>query len=375
MSLIDLEPTKARAGQLFCSCDAASSDEASAMERPALARIALGFGLTVIVQSLYVAVLPIAGAEIAERPALATLPYALTLVGALAASLPAAMLTDAFGRRSAFALGASLGLAGACLAAWSIIERQFAGLALGCFWLGVAQGFGFFYRHSAALAAKNKAKAIAIVLGAGSLAAITAPSMLSFAQAAAGPFVSSAALLLAGLAQLVLLAVSLTLPGKSIAAAHAPQVTRIGTTYLWATLAGALAWLGMAVMMAGSPGLMAGCGIGLSGRSEIISWHILAMYAPAAILGLLLPNPKGEIFCAAGIVLLAGAIAVLTKLTGFLDFGLVMIAAGAGWSLAMYGATLIIHAKGSLSRPLLALHDAALFSGAIVGAMAAAFLR
>ncbi len=375
MSLVDLEPAKARAGQLFCSCDGENAAEDGVAERPALIQIALGFGLTVIVQSLYVAVLPIAGAEIAERPVLATLPYALTLVGALAASLPAAMLTDVFGRKSAFALGASLGLAGACLAAWSINERQFAGLALGSFWLGVAQGFGFFYRHSAALHAKNKAKAIAMVLGGGSLAAIVAPSLLGLAQGAAGPLAPAAALLLAGLTQIVLLALCFTLPGKSLAAARAPQVTKIEGTYLWATLAGALAWLGMALMMAGSPGLMAGCGIGLAGRSEVISWHILAMYAPAAILGLLLPNPRGEIFCALGIVLLAGAIAVVAKLTSFLDFGLVLIAAGSGWSLAMFGATLAVHAKGTLSRPLLALHDAALFGGAIVGAMAAAFLR
>lgn len=375
MSLVDLEPAKPRAGQLFCSCDGENAAEDGMAERPALVQIALGFGLTVIVQSLYVAVLPIAGAEITERPALATLPYALTLVGALAASLPAAMLTDVFGRKSAFALGASLGLAGACLAAWSISERQFAGLALGSFWLGVAQGFGFFYRHSAALHAKNKAKAIAMVLGAGSIAAIAAPSLLGLAQGAAGPLAPAAALLLAGAAQIVLLALCLTLPGKSIAAARTPQATKMDGIYLWATLAGALAWLGMALMMAGSPGLMAGCGIGLAGRSEVISWHILAMYAPAAILGLLLPNPRGEIFCALGIALLAGAIAVVAKLTSFLDFGLVLIAAGSGWSLTMFGATLMVHAKGALPRPLLALHDAALFGGAIAGAMAAAFLR
>ena len=285
------------------------------------------------------------------------------------------MLTDVFGRKSAFALGASLGLAGAWLAAWSIIERQFVGLALGSFWLGIAQGFGFFYRHSAALHARNKAKAIAIVLGAGSLAAITAPSLLSMAQGAAGPLAPTAALLFAGAAQIVLLALSLSLPGKSLVAAHAPQVTRIGNAYLWATLAGMLAWFGMALIMTGSPGLMALCGIGLAGRSEVISWHILAMYAPAAILGLILPNPKGQLFCALGLVLLASAIAVVTKLTSFLDFGLALIVAGAGWSFAMFGATLVIHAKGTLSRGFLALHDAALFGGAIIGAMAAAFLH
>lgn len=374
MSLTDLEPAKARAGQLFCSCDTPES-EATDLGRPALAALALGFGLTILIQSLYVAVLPIAGAELAARPALATLPYALTLVGALAASLPAAMLSDAFGRRSAFALGASLGLAGAGLAAWSLIERQYAGLALGCFWLGVAQGFGFFYRHSAAIAARNKAKAIAVVLGAGGLAAVAAPTLLALAQHFAGPLAPSLALGFAAVTQILVLALCLAVPSKPLAAPRPAEITRPDATYVWASLAGALAWFGMALMMAGSPGLMAHCGIGMAGRAEIISWHNLAMYVPAAVLGLTLQKPKGEILCAIGLVLLAGAVLGLNRLASFIDFGTVLIVAGGGWSLAMFGATLTIHAKGALPRPLLAAHDALLFLGAIGGAMAAAFLH
>lgn len=349
--------------------------DGEAAERPALTPTALGFGLTILVQSLYIAVLPIAGSELAARPMLATLPYALTLVGALAASLPAAMLSDVFGRKSAFALGASLGLAGAALAAWGIVDRQFAGLALGSFWLGVAQGFGFFYRHSAALAAKDKTKAIAIVLGAGAIAAIAAPTLLSLAEDLSGPLAPAMALLFGGGVQIIVLALCLALPGKSIAAKPEAQTISVDATYVWASIAGALAWFGMALMMAGSPSLMAHCGIGMAGRAEVISWHSLAMYAPAAILGLVFAKPKGEVLTAIGLALLAAAIFVLTKLTSFVDFGVVLIIAGCGWSLAMFGATLMVHAKGVLARPLLALHDGALFTGAILGAMAAAFLH
>jgi len=374
MSLIDFEPGKARAGQLFCVCDADAPEDSATPARAGLVPTALSFALSILIQSLYVAVLPIAGAEIAPRPELATLPYALTLVGALAASLPAAMLSDVIGRKSAFALGASLGLAGAVLAAWALIERHFAGLALSSFWLGVAQGFGFFYRHSAALAAKNKSKAIATVLGAGSLAAVLSPPLIALAQTLAGPLAPSTVLLFAGIAQILVLALCLMLPDRPLAAPRSVTTTRVDATYIWATIASFFAWLGMAVMMAGSPSLMAHCGIGLVGRTEVISWHILAMYAPAAVLGFL-PNPKGEIFCALGLALIAGAIAILTRLTGFSDFGATLIAAGCGWSLAMFGATLMLHSKGALTRPLLALHDAAMFGGAIAGALGAAFLR
>ena len=372
MSLIDLEPAKARAGQLFCSCDAADSEAA---ERPALTPTALGFGLTILVQSLYIAVLPIAGSELTARPLLATLPYALTLVGALAASLPAAMLSDVFGRKSAFALGASLDLRARRSPPGALSIGNLPASRWAVSGSVSAQGFGFFYRHSAALAAKDKTKAIAIVLGAGAIAAIAAPTLLSLAQNLSGPLASAMALLFGGGVQIIVLALCLALPGKRIAAKPVVQTVSADATYVWASIAGALAWFGMALIMAGSPSLMAHCGIGMAGRAEVISWHSLAMYAPAAILGLILAKPKGEVLTAIGLALLAAAIFVLTKLTSFVDFGVVLIIAGCGWSLAMFGATLMVHAKGVLARPLLALHDAALFSGAILGAMAAAFLH
>jgi len=198
--------------------------------------------------------------------------------------------------------------------------------------------------------------------------------LIALAQNLAGPLAPGVVLLFAGLAQILVLALCLMLPDRPLAAPRAAAPAHVDGTYLWATAASFFAWLGMAVMMAGSPGLMAHCGIGLGGRTEVISWHILAMYAPAALLGFL-PNPRGEVLCAVGLAIIAGAIAILTRLTGFIDFGVTLIVAGCGWSLAMFGATLMLHAKGPLARPLLALHDAAMFSGAILGALGAAFLH
>ena len=81
------------------------------------------------------------GAALAPRPAIANLPYALTLLGAAIASLPASMLLDQFGRRAAFALGACLGTSGGILAAFAIATQQFGLLSLGALWIGIAQGF------------------------------------------------------------------------------------------------------------------------------------------------------------------------------------------------------------------------------------------
>ncbi len=69
MSLIDLEPAQSpRRPALLQLRHSQRLMTADATERAALVPIALGFGLTIIVQALYVAVLPIAGAEIARAP-------------------------------------------------------------------------------------------------------------------------------------------------------------------------------------------------------------------------------------------------------------------------------------------------------------------
>lgn len=374
MSLVDFEPPRARAGHIVCTCDETAGLEAEGVQRPALALTALGYGLNILSQTLTIAVLPIAGVILAPARILATLPYAATLIGALAASFVAATLADLFGHRSAFATGASLGLAGAGLAAWAVVAGQFSALCLGAFWLGTAQGFGLFYRHSAAIHAANPRRAISIVLGAGVLAAILAPSLMRLAQVETGPFAPAAALVCAGLMQVAIIGLSLALPGRSLAAPPAAVATAIDANFLKATATGAAAWFGMTLLMAASPSLMRLCGIGSTGISAVISWHLLAMYAPAALIGLALPRLHGEWIAGLGLLLLTIGACLIGVPTNLVNFGLVLGLAGCGWSLAMLGSTLALHSKGPLKPALLACHDGALFAGAIGGTLAAAAL-
>ncbi|MGA2794227.1 MAG: hypothetical protein ABSE69_11965, partial [Roseiarcus sp.] len=113
MSWVTLAPPQERPGHLVCACDltppASPAVAAVAAGAPGLALAAGIFALTVLAQALTAAVLPMAGVILAPKPVWAALPYALTLVGAGVATLPAAALTDLFGRRAALALGASLG--------------------------------------------------------------------------------------------------------------------------------------------------------------------------------------------------------------------------------------------------------------------------
>ncbi len=116
----------ARAGRLACFCppgapspgaDLAILDETR--WSPGVATLAAGFALSVLSQSLALGVLPLAGRLLAPTPILMAAPYIAMLLGAATATFPASFLLDAFGRRAALALGASLGVAGGLVMAWA----------------------------------------------------------------------------------------------------------------------------------------------------------------------------------------------------------------------------------------------------------------
>ncbi len=360
-----------RAGLLSCACDFDLPDDPQGILRgptraQSLALIAAGFGFSVLAQALAFAALPIAGAVLARTPGAATAPVVLMLAGAAAATFPAAFLSGLFGRRSAFALGASLGVAGAALGAFGLASGQFAALCLGAFWLGVAQGFGLFYRHSVG----SSARAIAIVLGAASLAAFAAPALVGLAQALAGPLAPAGALIGAGLAQLCVLMLAAPLPAAVELSPRedGPPFEAWGFAAL--TAAAALAWFGMMALMAGAPLAMAGCGLGLGAASGGIAWHILAMYAPAAAIGAAGWRPQAAATTLAGLALLGLGVLAARIQTSAIGFDLALIVGGCGWSLATLGATQWLHARAA-PRPLLALHDFILFAAAVGGALAA----
>ena len=47
------------------------------------------------------------------------------------------------------------------------------------------------------------------------------------------------------------------------------------------SLVAGLAWFGMTAAMVAAPGAMAGCGIAVATVFSAVSWHVVAMYAPA----------------------------------------------------------------------------------------------
>lgn len=368
MSVEDFGSPLARPGEMLCVCGPSGAARGD-LDRRALSKLALGFGLSVLAQALVLAQLPEASRLMAPAADRIGWPFALLLVGAALASVPAALLVDAYGRRSAFALGASLGVAGGAVAVFALARGNFYVLCLGAFWLGLAQGFSLFYRHAAALGTTLPAQGGLAVLGGGALAALAAPLVSFLAESLGGG--AGATLLIASALYALSLALAVRLP-HAVGAAQdeRPASSGLSARFVALTIAGAVAWFVMAAAMLHGPLSLSLCSAASSFIGGAMAWHLLAMYGPAA-LAARWPAlfPPLQSLCIGLAIMGAVFWGMLTANSAYaIAFG--MVAIGASWSLANIGTLRLLHDQGRVSRAALAAHDLCLLAAAAAGALA-----
>lgn len=346
-----------RMGQIVCACPA-SLPRANVTD--ARLTLASGFAFAVLAQALVLTVLPEQSRLIAPTGERVGWPFALLLVGAALASFPAALLVDSFGRRAALGLGASLGVAGGALAAFSVVKANFFGLCLGAFWLGLAQGFALFYRHIAAQGAPRDGL---VVLAGGAGAALLAPLFVSLA---ASP---GATLLFASGLHIGALALSVRMPHMIAGAAASASEWRLSGRFVIATVAGALAWFIMSAGMLHGPLTLAVCAATPAFIGGAMGWHLFSMYGPAALAArwpALLPPfaalGGGLIASLAGWGVVHAGASATSVATG-------LVAIGVGWGAVNIGALRLLHEGARPSRAALAFHDLCLLGAAAAGAL------
>lgn len=364
MSVSELKPYSMRIGLIDCACALPSTADAAG--RSDHWRLSATFGAAVIAQALLLTTLPVAGQLSAPSPLLANLPYALTWLGAALASFPAALLVDQFGRRAAFALGASTGAAGGLLSAWAVAQGNFPVLCVGSIWLGIAQGFAVFYRHAGG-AQQNGAKTILTIMAGGSVAALLVPGIVTLATQTYAPFTDCALLVVAGGASAAALPLILTLPHDATRSVESQ--TRNRAAPWMAAAIGATSWGLMSYVMAGTPHVLAGCGVGIIAVSGLISWHFLAMYGPLAI-GDHLTRAVGIRSLSRIAILLLLCALLYPPASGALA-GARLLIAGFGWSLAQIASASLLHAGGVPGRRDLAFQDVSILLSALAGALLA----
>ena len=363
----------ARAGRLVCFCPPGMPVEGAARRGPFL--LAAGFALCVLAQTLALGILPLGGLLLAPRAEHATFPYMAMLMGAAVATFPASFLLDSFGRRASFALGASHGIAGGLVLAWALHANAFLPFCLGAFWLGVAQGFGLFYRHEAAMGGgvMGRAMLFGAIFGSGALAGLVGPAIIG-----AGAFFATSSIFIpaacaAALVQVCVLALSMFWGPHENQGLAAPSRDYDLREVFAPTIVAAAAWFGMTALMLAAPSAILSCGIPVAGVAGFLAWHVVAMYAPGFGMGVLARFPGIKATALIGLALVIASRLLLGGASEAFEFALGLVVLAIGWSLATAASSLWLQ-QANPPRFALALHDLILLLSALAGAFLAAKL-
>jgi MFS family permease len=315
----------------------------------------------------------LAGQSLAPNACWATLPISATVVGSMLAATPLSSFMMRFGRRAGFVLGALGGALGAGIGAWGLMISSFWLFVLGGLFTGIYMSAQGFYRFAAADTASEafRPKAISWVMAGGLLSAVLGPQLVKVtAQSMVVPFLGTylAVIALNLLGTFLFAALSIPKPrpraeGSPLGRSRAELIRTpvIAVAMICATVAYAL----MNLVMTSSPLAVVGCGFETGDAADVVTAHVLAMYAPSFITGHVIARLGVERVIAIGLMILAGSGAVAMAGVELENFFLALILLGVGWNFGFIGATTML---ASAQRPeergrLQGLNDFVVFGG------------
>lgn len=322
----------------------------------------------------------LAGQSLAPNACWATLPISCTVLGSMTAATPLSALMQRFGRRTGFVVGAMGGALGAALGALGLMTGSFLLLCLGGFATGFYQSAQGFYRFAAADSASDafRPKAISWVTAGGLFAAVIANILVkATAEALVIPFLATYLAVIALNLGGVWLFAFLNIPRPRPPAAGDPtgrsrmellRDPRIAVAMICATVAYAL----MNLVMTSSPLAVVGCGFQKSDAANVVSAHVLAMFAPSFFTGNIIARIGIERTVSIGLVILASAGAVAMSGVDLVNFFAALMLLGIGWNFAFIGATAMLTGEQTPAERgrLQGLNDMVLFGGVTVASFA-----
>lgn len=315
----------------------------------------------------------LAGQGLASNPCWATLPISLTVIGSMVWATPLSALMQRYGRRAGFVLGAMAGALGAAFGAWGLSTQSFPLFLLGAFLTGGYMSAQGFYRFAAADTASPafRPKAISWVMAGGLLSAVVGPQLVKVtAQEMAVPFLATylaviglnlGGSLLFGLLDIPKPAAPVPGADRGRSRRELLREPRIAVAVICATVSYAL----MNLVMTSSPLAVVGCGFTTGNAADVVSAHVLAMYAPSFFTGGLIARFGAERIMALGLVILAGAGIVALTGVELVNFFGALVLLGIGWNFGFIGATAMLtasHAPEERGR-MQGLNDLIVFGG------------
>jgi len=302
--------------------------------------------------ALLVTTSALVGYALASNKAYATLPYALQLTATMLTSLPAAMLLKKTGRKHGFMLATVLGMGGGSLCTLGILHQDFLLFTAGGILLGMFNGFGNYYRFTAAdiVDAPHKSRAISLVLAGGVIAAIVGPNLANLTRNVithatfAGSYMAIIGLYILSLILLSLLRLPASVTAARTRADSGRRLRQIiaQPKYIVAVIGGMFGYGVMTLVMTATPLAMHHHAFPFADTSFVIQWHVLGMYVPSFFTGHLIHRFGSTRIMLLGV--LAGLACVAINLTGtsVTHFWIALICLGVSWNFLFIGATSLL---------------------------------
>ena len=292
----------------------------------------------------------LAGQSLASNVCFATLPISLIVLGSMLSATPLSAIMQKYGRKVGFLIGTLGGSIGAAIGAWGLATSSFTIFMIGSLFTGIYMSAQGFYRFAAidTASVEFRPKAISYVMAGGLAAAFIGPNLVKVTSSAMvvpfmGTYMAVIAINLIG----ALLFLFLDIPKPKPVHASAPKgrsriellkTPRIAVAIICAMVSYAL----MNLMMTSTPLAVVGCGFTQNNAADVVSGHVLAMFAPSFFTGHLINRFGVERIISLGLVILAGAGVVGLAGVELENFFIALILLGVGWNFGFIGATTML---------------------------------
>ncbi|MEL6168112.1 MAG: MFS transporter [Pseudomonadota bacterium] len=291
------------------------------------------------------------GLSLAPNPCLATLPISMIVFGSMTTASWMSGVMQRRGRSTGFVIGAAGGFSGAALGALAVWHASFPLLLFASYLTGIYMSSQGFFRFAAADRATEafRPKAISYVMAGGLISAIIGPQLVKLSTDAwvipfFGTYVAAAVLNLLGM----LVFLFLDIPPPAAAKADAPNAGRSRRELLAspgivvAIICAMVSYALMNLVMTSTPLAVVGCGFTTANASDVVSAHVLAMFAPSFVTGHLIARFGAERIVATGLLTLALAAGVALGGVNLGNFFGALILLGIGWNFGFIGATTML---------------------------------
>jgi MFS family permease len=315
--------------------------------------MSLVMSLSFTTTAMMVLVAGLLGASIAPDPSLATLPIAMTVVATAIATIPAAMIMQAVGRKKGMAIGILIALTGSGLAYYAAIFSQFWLFIAGSMCFGFNAAFvqqGRFIILENAIGEKQQADGLTLALMANLFAAFLGPQLGAYGRdlvaspaGFAGSFILAAGVLITSMFALTFYQ-SLAKPIIDPQISKRPlRLLLKQPTFILAAGSAAIGYGVMSLVMTATPISMHEiAGHSLDNTKLVIQTHIIAMFLPSMLTGKLLKLGYRSSLLFSGLVLY-----IVVSIIGFggvevIHYWWALLLLGLGWNLLFVTSTAIL---------------------------------